>query len=223
MIGIFILSLLVGFSGAIVPGPLFALTLKQALYVGWSAGLWLSIGHMIAELALVIGLKAGLGRILQRPLVTRIIGFVGGIVLLYFAWGMIAVLFTTQSLHATASGHTAPLTITSLTIQGIVLTVVNPYWYIWWATVGVGLIGAQVKSHGERAWPAFFIGHSMADYVWYIAVSMILAFSGSFLSPAVHRGLIAICGVGVAVLGIMFIFRQVSSWRQERNFLPAGD
>lgn len=44
---------------------------------------------MVAELLLLIGIRVGLGRVLQRPAVTRGIGLIGGVMLLYFAWGMV--------------------------------------------------------------------------------------------------------------------------------------
>lgn len=222
MIAVFFLSLFVGFSGAIVPGPLFVVTLTQALSYGWAAGIWLVLGHIIAEFMLICILKAGLGTVLQRPIITKIIGLVGGAVLLYFAWMMISVLFTPHA--ATHASHTAmALSTTALIIQGVVLSVINPYWYLWWATAGVGMIGTQVQKHGQRAWPVFFTGHILSDTIWYVAVSVILAISGSFLNPAIHRGLIGLSGIGVAIIGAQFIYRQVLPSRRPENFLASGD
>ena len=183
MIGLFFLALTVALSGAMVPGPLFAVTLQQALTVGWSAGFWLVCGHVIAELVLLAILRVGLGGILQRPMVTRAIGLVGGVVLLFFAWGMITVIFsgvveTPQLAHTVMRMSDA-----KLVGQGVILTIINPYWYLWWAAVGVGMIGVQVSKHGQRAWPVFFVGHSLGDMLWYVTVSLLIALSGKFLSP----------------------------------------
>lgn len=222
MIGVFLQSLLLGFSGAIVPGPLFALTLKQALVYGWAAGLLLAVGHMIAELALLGMLRAGLGGMLRRPLVTRVIGIIGGMVLLYFAWSMVMVKLDHGTAHGAATTAVA-MTAGTLTLQGIILTLVNPYWYLWWATAGVGLIGLQVEKYGHRSWTAFFLGHSLADYLWYVAVSVILAVTRSFLSPGVYRGIIVISGLGVAFLGLGLLWRQLLEWRRNAENFGAGD
>jgi threonine/homoserine/homoserine lactone efflux protein len=217
MIGTFFLSLLIGLSGATIPGPLFALTVQQALAVGWTAGLWLMIGHMLAEGALVTGLRFGLGRFLQRPLVTRVVGLVGGSVLLYLAWGMLATALQGRlSARGAAAAGMSPF---ELVGSGFLLTVTNPTWYIWWATAGVALIAARVESQRERTWPVFFTGHILADYLWYILVSTLVAVGGSFLSPAVHRAVILVCGTGVAIIGLYFVLRPLL---EKRENTPSG-
>ncbi len=213
MLGVFLLSLLAAFFGAIVPGPLFALTLNQALLVGWSAGFWLIVGHMLVELALLGALRLGLGGLLQRPVVTRAIGLVGGLVLCYFAWGMLATGFSGHL--ATRDARAPAMSIGMLVGQGALMSVANPYWELWWATVGIGLIASQTARFGARAWSVFFLGHTLADFLWYMAVSTLTALGGTFLSPAMHLGLIAVCGFGVAVLGIVFIARQL--WTPART------
>lgn len=204
MIGLFFLSLFVGFSGAVVPGPLFAYAVGQALAVGWMAGLWLSLGHVAAEALLVLGLRAGLGKMLQRPKTIRVIGFLGGSVLLYFAWGMLTMTVTAVS---AGKGQVIVPGLLVLFWKGMLLTLINPYFYLWWATVGVGMITTQAAKHGPRAWGVFLCGHGLADVLWYITVSVILAVSGSFLRPSIHHAIIVTAGIGVALLGLIFIFR----------------
>jgi threonine/homoserine/homoserine lactone efflux protein len=207
MIQVALVSLAVAFSGAVVPGPLFAMTLAQARLVGWTAGVWLIAGHMLAELALVGLLYAGLGAALKRPAVTRTVGLVGGAVLCYFAWDMAHAAAAPVAAHAGGA-----LSILGLVLRGLVLSVVNPYWYIWWATAGIGLIAAQSATHGRRAWPVFFAGHILGDTLWYVFVAVLIAVSGAFLSDAVFRTLIYACAAGVAVLGLVFAVHAVRGW-----------
>ena len=84
-----IVSFLVGLSGAVMPGPLFAIAIQQALIVGWTAGFWLINGHAIGEIILLFLIRYGAGNFLTRPVISKIIGIVGGVVLLYFAYNMI--------------------------------------------------------------------------------------------------------------------------------------
>lgn len=206
MIRVALLSLLAGYSGAVVPGPLFALTVQQALLIGWSAGLWLILGHLCGEGALLLLLRAGLGRWLQRPAVVRGIGVIGGAVLLYFAWGMIT-LALAGTLAGPAGSQSARMSIGMLVLQGLLLSIFNPYWGLWWATAGIGLIGHQVERHGPQAWIAFFVGHSLADLSWYVGISLLVALAGSMLNASVHRGMILVCGVMIGVLGVLFVAR----------------
>jgi len=164
MIGVFLMSLLAAFSGAIVPGTLLALVINQALAGGWLAGVWIITGHALAELALLLALRVGLGGVLQRKAVTRVIGLAGGAVLLYFAWGMVAA--ARGGLVGTVGGTaSAPMAVGVLILQGAVVSVLNPYWLLWWAAVGVGLVATQSAKHGGRAWPVFFTGHILADRI----------------------------------------------------------
>jgi threonine/homoserine/homoserine lactone efflux protein len=206
MIGVFLLSLVVAFSGAAVPGPLFALTLQQGLVLGWQAGLWLIVGHMLCEVVVVVAMRYGLGALLSRPAVLRTISLVGGLILLWMAWGMLVDIGIRGELH-TAAGSGAPLPIAVLIAQGALLTLINPYWYVWWGTAGLALIAGQSAKHGSRAWPAFFTGHILGDYIWYIAVALLAGLGRNALSPAVHRSIIATCGLGIAVVGVLFLVR----------------
>ncbi|MHB9023993.1 MAG: LysE family transporter [Armatimonadota bacterium] len=211
MLSVLLLSLAVGFSGAITPGPMLAVTIDQALRVGWTAGLWIALGHAVTELALVGGLRAGLGGVLQRPWVRRIIGMVGGLVLLYFAWGMFA---TTPAALATAADGKMIASRLGLFGLGVLVTVTQPYWYLWWATAGVGLIAAQTEKYGPRAWPAFYVGHVLADFIWFIFVSTLIALGRGFMNPTVYRTVILVCAAGVAALGIYFLYRQFAEWHE---------
>lgn len=218
MIGVLLLSLLTAFSGAIVPGSLFALTVNQALLVGWMAGVWLMVGHSLAELALIIALRFGLGGFLQRPRVTRAIGMVGGIVLLYFAWSMIALAL--GGTFGVSDGHGA-MSIGMLILQGALMSLLNPYWGLWWATVGIGLIATQTQRHGPRAWPVFYLGHITADFIWYVAIAILVALGGSRLNEHLHRGLILVCGILIAIFGVLFLVRPVQQMLRDRPLSPA--
>lgn len=203
MTGVFFMSLLTAFSGAVVPGTLFALVVNQALLTGWMAGVWIITGHAAAELLLLLALRVGLGRFLQRKAVTRVIGLVGGAVLLYFAW-LMAPAALSGALDAPADTQAA-MSVGMLVLQGAVLSLLNPYWQLWWAAVGVGLIATQNAKHGARAWPVFFVGHITADYLWYAAISVLIALGGKALNPIVHRAIILVCAVLITVMGLVFL------------------
>jgi len=219
MIGVFLMSLLTAFSGAIVPGTLFALVINQALLTGWMAGVWIITGHALAELVLVLALRVGLGGFLRRKMVMRVIGLLGGAVLLYFAWSM-AALARGGSLQAAGDANMAAMSAGVLILQGAAVSVLNPYWHLWWATVGVGLVATQSARHGGRAWPTFFTGHILADYLWYVAVSVLVALGGKAVDPAVHRIIMLVCAALIAVMGLSFLLAPLREALRTRLKLP---
>ena len=204
LISIFGSAFLIGFSGALMPGPMFALVLSGSSRSGFKAGPLTVLGHGILELALVIGLVLGLGSILQNETVFKIIGIVGGGVLVYLGVDMIRSLRQVR-IDLKKDGKDPDK---SLILHGIITSLSNPYWVMWWATIGMALMLSASK---YRLWGVvvFFIGHILADLVWYSSVSFAVDRGRKFLSQKVYQSIIAVCGVLLIGFGIYFVYGAV--------------
>ncbi len=133
----------ISLSGVMAPGPITALTLARGRRDSL-AGLWINIGHAIAETPLILALVAGLGPFLESPDVYRGTSIAGGAVLLWMGVNLI--------MRRGGGGETAPAGQRGLVLEGAAMTAFNPYWMLWWLTVGTGLIArAQGFSSEERA------------------------------------------------------------------------
>ncbi|MBM3212231.1 lysine transporter LysE, partial [Candidatus Poribacteria bacterium] len=88
------MSFLTGLSGALMPGPVLAITITSVVQVGFIAVILLMLGHSLLELGMVIALTLGLKNILRNRFVTGAVGVLGGSVLLWFAYGMITSAYT---------------------------------------------------------------------------------------------------------------------------------
>ena len=179
---------------------MFALVLSGSSKSGFKAGPLTVLGHGILELALVIGLVLGLGSLLQNETVFKIIGMVGGAVLVYLGIDMIRSI--RQAKIDLEKGGKDPGK--SLIFHGIIASLSNPYWIMWWATIGMALILSASK---YKLWGVivFFIGHILSDLVWYSSVSFAVDRGRKFLSQKVYKGIIAVCGVFLIGFGIYFI------------------
>lgn len=60
--GVFISAFLIGFSGAVMPGPMLGITIDGSLKKGWTAGPLVVLGHGILELSLITVMIFGLNR-----------------------------------------------------------------------------------------------------------------------------------------------------------------
>ncbi|MBK5263338.1 MAG: LysE family transporter [Peptostreptococcaceae bacterium] len=78
MLAIFLQSLIIGYSGAIMPGPMFTYTVDKSIRYGIKPGILVSLGHVFLELILVILIFAGVGKYLATDSAGVIIGLIGG-------------------------------------------------------------------------------------------------------------------------------------------------
>ncbi len=77
---------------------------------------------------------------------------------------------------------------------GVLMSVANPYWLIWWLTIGLGYVMFSMK-YGFVGVALFYLGHILADFAWYTLVSGAVARGRHFLSDKYYRGFLAGCGV----------------------------
>ncbi len=186
--GIFITSFLIAFSGALMPGPLLSATISESGRRGWKVGPLFILGHGVLEALLIVGLFLGLAPLLVSKAAFIIIAFAGGGFMIWMALGMFRSLPGLTLAGVTVkSGNPLPLT-------GALLSLANPYWIIWWATIGLGYVLISGKL-GLPGILAFFIGHILADLTWYAFVSLAVHKGRDILPDRVYRGLIAVCAV----------------------------
>ncbi|MHB1134575.1 MAG: LysE family transporter [Chloroflexota bacterium] len=207
---LFITAYVVGFSGALMPGPLTTVTIESAAKQGFRAGLLPTAGHAIAEAAVVVGLALGLSRLLGSDQVMGTIALVGGAVLVWLGYGMgrgawLGQVSLTMA-SASAAGGLGPVS------KGVAVSIVNPYWIIWWATVGATYVVAALQ-WGAAGVALFFTGHILADLTWTVIVAGVIARGRQLLGERAYRGLILACGVFLVVLGLGFAVSGVGFLR----------
>ncbi len=212
---IFSFSFLVALTGAMSPGPLLTYTIIKSVQTskhGYLMGLWIIIGHAILELGIIILLLLGFSFILKNIIVIRIIGIVGGLILVFFGlsivrdvyFGNISVDFLNSpdmQNHEAASSISRGLE--NPVIGGIMVSMSNPYWWVWWATIGFAFMIQFDISF--RQWPkliAFFLGHEAGDLIWYLIVSTLSFFGLRHLNKKAYYGILVFCAIFMIIFGI---------------------
>ncbi|MBU2644122.1 LysE family translocator [bacterium] len=198
LFGILITSFIIALSGALMPGPFLTATISESARKGFSAGPLMIIGHGILELLLVVALMLGLAPFLKNDTVFGAIAVSGAFILLWMAFGMFRSLPTLQMVTKTEDARRGGLIMT-----GILMSVANPYWAIWWATIGLGYI-VHSQGFGFIGVLLFFVGHILADLVWYSAVSFSISRGKSFLSIPLYRSVIGVCACFLVVMAVYF-------------------
>ena len=222
---IFTTSFIIGFSGAIMPGPLLTVTIGESARRGFLAGPLIVAGHAILELALLLALIGGLSALLVTEQVSHIIAVIGGAFLLYMGAGMardaaagrVSFKMSGQSGHDGKAVESAGSRATARqnapkrmhpVLAGILVSVANPYWTLWWATVGLGYITLSLQK-GAPGLASFFTGHILADLIWYSLISAVVAGGRKFLSDRIYSGIISACGIFLLGLGGYFLYNGI--------------
>lgn len=208
---IFASSFIIALSGAMMPGPLLTATISESSQRGFIMGPLLIVGHGILELALVIALLLGLAPFLQHPAVFVTTALGGAVILIWMAFGMFRSLPTLRlQWDNKHPSRNHPF------VSGLLMSVANPYWTIWWATIGLGYI---LYSWRFGLWGVafFFAGHILADLVWYSIVAAAVAGGRRFLTDRIYRGLVACCAVFLVLFAGYFAYAGFQKW-----FVVAG-
>jgi threonine/homoserine/homoserine lactone efflux protein len=196
--GVPVTSFIVALSGALMPGPLLTLTVGEAARRGFWAGPLIIVGHALLELALVLLLLAGVGVWLHRPLVLGLVGVVGAGMLGWMGLGLCqAARHSHLEFDPQGDSSLNPV------VAGVLMSAANPYWLIWWLTIGLGYVMFSMK-YGLLGVALFFVGHILADFAWYTLVSGAVAQGRRFISDRAYRGFLGACGVFLFVFGGYF-------------------
>lgn len=214
---IFITALVVGFSGAAMPGPLMTVTIGEVIRRGFIAGPLLMVGHALLEVLLVLLLLWGAVEFLLAQQVQVAISLAGGAFLIYLGWtmyrdarqGRVSLELAPEA--GEIDGEQAARRYRMHPVPaGILVSLSNPYWSIWWATIGLAYITTSM-ARGTAGLLAFMSGHLLADFIWYGFISGAVAGGRRFLNQQFYRGVIVVCGVFLVVLGSYFIYSGLAS------------
>jgi len=198
--------ILVSVSGVFSPGPLLFANLALSKYGGFWSGIKIAIGHTIIELPVIILLS--LPFVVFSPVnmtfsIMKIISFIAGAFLIVFA-----ILYVVRIIRANDSPHTAINTsrIQNPYLAGIMFTSLNPFFIVWWTTVGVKLISDSISLLGHPAGIAFlFFVHIWMDYAW-LGLSSYLASRGfNIIRSEYHRYITILLTVPLFYYGVYFV------------------
>lgn len=190
-------------SGAMMPGPLLTVAVEQTVRHGKGAAMLLMVGHALLEAALLLGLALGLSRILLLPPVKAGLSLVGG-AFLFWMGGTMLVDVLRGRVKLELEGGAQPPSRFGPILRGALVSLANPYWILWWTTIGLKLASDSLAI-GPAGVGAFFLGHEAADFAWYFAIALAVASGRRFMSDRVYRVIIGGCAVFLVYLGVAFV------------------
>ncbi len=202
LVTVVILSL----SGVLTPGPLFLASILRAAKSGTVAGIECAVGHTIVEFPLVMGLAVGLSTFFSQGLI-KTIAITGGVVL-----AGLAILQLNQArskIELNTLNISKRLSRRPTILVGIALTGLNPFFLLWWLTVGTYLISQAYVAGTIIDVLAMFAAHIWMDYAW-LGGTAGLASRGHLLLGKWYRGVLVVFGVVMIYFATSFIISGLS-------------
>ena len=193
-----ILVIAVSASGVMAPGPLFATNMMYGLKQGTRAGIKIAIGHTIIELPLIILLGIGVFSLELFPEFRTVISIFGAITLFGFATIQIKKIFDKKDQIPSNNRH-SPL------IAGIGLTALNPFFIIWWLTIGLKLISDATLIWAFAGIFILFLFHIWMDFAWLGLTAFLASKSSKILSNRNYKIIMIILSVVLVYYGITFL------------------
>jgi|YelNatPaOPRAMG01_1025707.scaffolds.fasta_scaffold00616_15 threonine/homoserine/homoserine lactone efflux protein len=199
LVEIFFSSFIIAFTGAMMPGPMFTATMLMSSKKGFISGPLIVLGHGTLELLLIILLYLGFGSLLKDHIVMGSIGIIGGVALLWMSYEAFKF-----SDNISVQNDKKRLN-NSAFFAGIITSLSNPYWIIWWITIGLSYIVLSF-SYGLKGIITFYTGHILADLVWYSVVAFSFSFMKRFITSRGFKVIAVVSGIIFMVFSIYFIW-----------------
>lgn len=220
---IFSFSFLVALTGAMAPGPLMTYTIIESArtrHRGYLTGFKVILGHAILEGGMILVMLLGLGAWIRNDAVIRGIGLTGGVILVWFGlsivadvWrGRVKTLFTElagkpsstpRAPSERADSGVNPASKLGAVTGGALISMANPYWWVWWATIGLAfMVQYDISTRQWQNLAAFYLGHEAGDLLWYVTVSCLSFFGLRRLKTGAYQGILVTCGVFMVGFGV---------------------
>lgn len=193
-----VLVIAISASGVMAPGPLFAANISYGLRDGTRSGIKMAVGHSIVEFPLIILLGIGVFSLEIFPEFRTVISILGAITLFIFAILQIRTVFSRKEISEIKPKQ-SPL------IAGVLLSALNPFFIIWWLTIGFKLISDAMLIWAFAGIVILFGLHIWMDFVWLGAISFLASKSSKILSNKNYKVLMVCLSLVLVYFGVVFL------------------
>lgn len=195
----------ISLSGVMMPGPMFTVTLAKSYRSPW-AGAQISLGHAVIEVPLILLIYFGFVQFFQNITVQLVLSILGGGMIIWLGINMLRA-------RAEIAQGCKDLPYNAF-MAGIITSGSNPFFLLWWTTIGSMLIMRFLDFVGTRGLPIFIIVHWICDLVWLSFVSILVYRTHSLWGRKFHEGLFISCGLLLIGFGCWFLISGIYNYIQ---------
>ena len=186
-------------SGVMAPGPMFTMTLAKSYKSPW-AGVQVSLGHAVIEVPLILLIYFGVAPFFQDMVVQLVLSVLGGGMIIWMGIG----LFRARK-EVTRGGGDITY---SAFVAGIIMSGLNPFFLVWWVTVG-SLLLMTFLEFSPQGLILFIVVHWLCDLVWLSLVSFTVYRTHSFLAQRLQEWIFIVLTVVLLYFGGQFIVKGI--------------
>jgi threonine/homoserine/homoserine lactone efflux protein len=187
-------------SGVMMPGPMFTVTIAKSMKSPW-AGVLVSLGHAVVEVPLILLVYFGLANFFQNEVVKLVLSVLGGGMIVWMGID----LFRARRKLAQEGKDTKY----NAFVAGILMSGLNPFFLVWWATVGSLLLMSFIDAVGTWGMPFFIIVHWLCDLVWLSLVSFTIYKTHKFWGEKVQEWIFIVLSLALLYFGLQFIIKGI--------------
>ena len=211
--------ILVSTSGVLSPGPLFFINILYGSKYGSFVGLKIASGHAIVEFPLIIAISYSLYSFSSytshlSDVIFKFIGLTGGIFLILFSILQIISILKGKSTNSQAITN-PKFKIKNPILVGFIFTILNPFFLLWWLTIGSKLISDSVINFGiVEGISIIFLSHIWMDYFWLWFTSFMLNKGKSIIKGKRYQMFVFTISIIFGIYGVYLLFMSLTIYLQ---------
>jgi len=195
MLPILLSVIVISFSGVMMPGPMFAVTLAKS-YKSQLAGTQISLGHAVIEVPLILLIYFGFAQFFQNSIVQLVLSVLGSGMIIWLGISM----FRART-EVVRKGKDLPY---NAFTAGIITSAFNPFFLLWWATIGSMLI-MRILDFGAIGLVVFIIVHWLCDLIWLTLISVVIYRTHSLWGLKLQEWIFIACSLLLVGFGLWFL------------------
>ena len=199
MLAILASVIVISFSGVMMPGPMTAVTLAKSYKSPW-AGVWIALGHAVIEVPLILLIYFGFAQFFQNSIVRLVLSVAGSGMIIWLGVSM----FRART-EVVRKGKDLPY---NAFLAGIFASGFNPFFLLWWATIGSMLI-MRILEFGTTGLIVFTIVHWLCDLVWLSLLSNVIYRTHTFWGQRLQEWLFIACSLLLIGFGLWFLISGI--------------
>ena len=199
MLPILLSVVVISFSGVMMPGPMFAVTLAKSFKSPW-AGVWISLGHAVIEVPLILLIYLGFAQFFESSVVQLVLSLLGGSMVIWLGITM----FRARA-GVVKEGKDLPY---SAFTAGIITSGLNQFFLLWWATIG-SLLVMKFLDFGLGGLTVFIVVHWLCDLLWLSFVSVLVYRTHSLWGKKFQQWVFIASSLLLAGFGVWFLISGI--------------